>query len=200
MHLPLLHYSSFSFLCLLSLASHTAPPLHFDYKVKSQQLDSVVIAVLTRLLLSIGCELKVFFLFDAMSKTPPSLLPLSLQSTSGSAQVGLLPQGVRLLRSPAVPQASSDAFTFSQTTCSLEQNFTVEDVNTPKVSPVVKKKKHVLLFVGVCVAFCLCVCVLPLYDCSTTSAFMFVICLHKYVLRKNPDKTVILYDKRTHLP
>ncbi len=60
----------------------------------------------------------------------------SLQSTSGSAQVGLLPQGVRLLRSPAVPQASSDAFTFSQTVCSLEQNFMVEDVNTPKVGPV----------------------------------------------------------------
>lgn len=69
-----------------------------------------------------------------MSKTLP-LFPPSLQSTSGSAQMGLLPQGVRLLRSPAVPQASSDAFTFPQTACALEQNFTVEDVNTPKVGP-----------------------------------------------------------------
>lgn len=72
--------------------------------------------------------------FDVMSKTLP-LFPPSLQSTSGSAQVGLLPQGIRLLRSPAVPQASSDAFTFPQNACALEQNFTVEDVNTPKVGP-----------------------------------------------------------------
>lgn len=75
-----------------------------------------------------------------MSKTP-ALFPPSLQSTSGSAQVGLLPQGVRLLRSPAVPQASSDAFTFPQTACSLEQNFAVEDVSTPKVGPILGGKK-----------------------------------------------------------
>lgn len=60
---------------------------------------------------------------------------LSPQSTSGSAQVGLLPQGVRLLRSPAVPQASSDAFPFPQTACPPEQSFMVEDVSTPKVGP-----------------------------------------------------------------
>lgn len=80
------------------------------------------------------------FFFAVMSKTPPPFLP-SLQSTSGSAQVGLLPQGVRLLRSPAVPQASSDAFMFPQTVCSLEQNFNVEDVNTPKVGPLLIKNK-----------------------------------------------------------
>lgn len=79
--------------------------------------------------------------FDVMSKTPP-LFPPSLQSTSGSAQVGLLPQGVRLLRSPAVPQASSDAFTFPQTACPLEHNFNAEDVNTPIVGPLLIKKIH----------------------------------------------------------
>lgn len=60
----------------------------------------------------------------------------SLQSTSGMTQVGLHPQGVRLLRSSAVPQASSDVFAFPQTACSLEQNFAVDDVNTPKVGAV----------------------------------------------------------------
>lgn len=64
-----------------------------------------------------------------------SLFPPPLQSTSGMTQVGLHPQGVRLLRSSAVPQASSDVFAFPQTACSLEQNFAVDDVNTPKVGP-----------------------------------------------------------------
>lgn len=63
-------------------------------------------------------------------------------------QVGLHPQGVRLLRSSAVPQASSDVFAFPQTACSLEQNFTVDDVNTPKVGPVgVLKSTGYVLFV-----------------------------------------------------
>lgn len=86
------------------------------------------------MLLSIGYELEKVFWFNV--KESASLFSPSLQSTSGSAQVGLLPQGVRLLRSPAVPQASSDAFTFPQTACTLEQNFMVEDVNTPKVGPI----------------------------------------------------------------
>lgn len=84
-----------------------------------------------------------------MLADPPPLLPpltpfpVSLQSTSGSAQAGLLPQGVRLLRSPAaVPQASTDAFTFPQTACALEQNFTVEEVNTPKVRSSLFMGKH----------------------------------------------------------
>ena len=80
------------------------------------------------------------FLFDEVSDSSPHSLCFSpsLQSTSASAQVGLLPQGVRLLRSPAVPQASSDAFTFPQTASPLEQNFMVEDMNTPKVGPIAK--------------------------------------------------------------
>lgn len=78
-----------------------------------------------------GPELDRFF--DVISKAHAVFFLFSLQSTSGSPQVGLLPQGVRLLRSPAVPQSSSDAFTFPQTPSPLEQNFMVEDVNTPKV-------------------------------------------------------------------
>lgn len=65
------------------------------------------------------------------------MFPLPLQSTSGLTQVGLHPQGVRLLRPSAVPQASSDVFAFPSAACSLEHNFTVDDVNTPKVGPVV---------------------------------------------------------------
>lgn len=74
-------------------------------------------------------------------KSDCAVSPPPLQST----QVGLHPQGVRLLRSSAVPQASSDVFAFPPSACSLEQNFTVDDVNTPKVGPAVFR-----------VAFCLC--------------------------------------------
>lgn len=74
--------------------------------------------------------------YNEGSKIRCPVFPPSLQSTSGMTQVGLHPQGVRLLRSSAVPQASSDVFAFPQTACSLEQNFTVDDVNTPKVGPI----------------------------------------------------------------
>lgn len=57
------------------------------------------------------------------------------QSTSGSAQVGLPLQGVRLLRPPTVPQSTSDACNFPQTASPLEQNFMMEDISTPKVGP-----------------------------------------------------------------
>ncbi|XP_023120609.2 serine/threonine-protein kinase SIK2 isoform X2 [Amphiprion ocellaris] len=81
------------------------------------------------------CSFPVEQRLDARQRRPSTIAEQTVvKSTSGSAQVGLLPQGVRLLRSPAVPQASSDAFTFSQTACPLEQNFMVEDVNTPKVN------------------------------------------------------------------
>ncbi|XP_041849744.1 serine/threonine-protein kinase SIK2 isoform X2 [Melanotaenia boesemani] len=81
------------------------------------------------------CSFPVEQRLDARQRRPSTIAEQTvIKSTSGSAQVGLLPQGVRLLRSPAVPQASSDAFTFPQTPCLLEQNFMVEDVNTPKVN------------------------------------------------------------------
>lgn len=56
-----------------------------------------------------------------------------LQASSGAPQVSLLPQNVRLLRSPAVPQAS-DSFTFPQSSCAAEHGFMEEEVGTPKVS------------------------------------------------------------------
>ncbi|XP_049915237.1 serine/threonine-protein kinase SIK2 isoform X1 [Epinephelus moara] len=81
------------------------------------------------------CSFPVEQRLDARQRRPSTIAEQTVvKSTSGSTQVGLLPQGVRLLRSPAVPQASSDAFTFPQTACPLEQNFMVEDVNTPKVN------------------------------------------------------------------
>uniref|UniRef100_A0A7N6AST4 non-specific serine/threonine protein kinase n=1 Tax=Anabas testudineus TaxID=64144 RepID=A0A7N6AST4_ANATE len=81
------------------------------------------------------CSFPVEQRLDARQRRPSTIAEQTVvKSTSGSAQVGLLPQGVRLLRSPAVPQASSEAFTFPQTACALEQNFMVEDVSTPKVN------------------------------------------------------------------
>ncbi|XP_044059741.1 serine/threonine-protein kinase SIK2 isoform X4 [Siniperca chuatsi] len=81
------------------------------------------------------CSFPVEQRLDARQRRPSTIAEQTVvKSTSGSAQVGMLPQGVRLLRPPAVPQASSDAFTFPQTACPLEQNFMVEDVNTPKVN------------------------------------------------------------------
>lgn len=74
--------------------------------------------------------------FNEGCKMRCPVFPPSLQSTSGLTQVGLHPQGVRLLRSAAVPQASSDVFAFTQAACSLEQHFAVDDVNTPKVGPI----------------------------------------------------------------
>lgn len=81
------------------------------------------------------CSFPVEQRLDARQRRPSTIAEQTVvKSTSGSPQVGLLPQGVRLLRSPAVPQSSSDAFTFPQTPSPLEQNFMVEDVNTPKVN------------------------------------------------------------------
>ncbi|XP_053278339.1 serine/threonine-protein kinase SIK2 isoform X1 [Pleuronectes platessa] len=81
------------------------------------------------------CSFPVEQRLDARQRRPSTIAEQTVvKSTSASAQVGLLPQGVRLLRSPAVPQASSDAFTFPQSASPLEQNFMVEDINTPKVN------------------------------------------------------------------
>lgn len=53
-------------------------------------------------------------------------------------QVNLLSQNIRLLRSPVLPQSSAvDSFTFLQTTCQPELGFMEEDVNTPKVWPLI---------------------------------------------------------------
>lgn len=49
-------------------------------------------------------------------------------------QVGLLPQGVRLLRSSGLPQPAAESFAFPQSPCPPEHSFMEEDVGTPKVS------------------------------------------------------------------
>uniref|UniRef100_A0A8C4GRR5 non-specific serine/threonine protein kinase n=1 Tax=Dicentrarchus labrax TaxID=13489 RepID=A0A8C4GRR5_DICLA len=79
------------------------------------------------------CSFPVEQRLDARQRRPSTIAE---QTVRGSVFTCSLPvfSGVRLLRSPAVPQASSDAFTFPQTACPLEQNFMVEDVNTPKVN------------------------------------------------------------------
>ncbi|XP_013860705.1 serine/threonine-protein kinase SIK2 [Austrofundulus limnaeus] len=81
------------------------------------------------------CSFPVEQRLDARQRRPSTIAEQTvIKSTSGSAQVGLLPQGVRMLRSPAVPQTSSDACTFPQSASLLEQIFMVEDINTPKVN------------------------------------------------------------------
>ncbi|KAM9318500.1 serine/threonine-protein kinase SIK2 [Pholidichthys leucotaenia] len=81
------------------------------------------------------CSFPIEQRLDARQRRPSTIAEQTVvKSTSVSAQVGLLQQGARLLRSPAVPQASSDAFAFPQAACPLEQTFMVEDVNTPKVN------------------------------------------------------------------
>uniref|UniRef100_A0A8C5DQM1 non-specific serine/threonine protein kinase n=1 Tax=Gouania willdenowi TaxID=441366 RepID=A0A8C5DQM1_GOUWI len=80
------------------------------------------------------CSFPVEQRLDARQRRPSTIAEQTVAKVTDGAYVGLLPQGVRLLRSTAVPQASTDAFTFSQTACPLEQNFMVEDVNTPKVN------------------------------------------------------------------
>ncbi|XP_076002446.1 serine/threonine-protein kinase SIK2 [Genypterus blacodes] len=80
------------------------------------------------------CSFPVEQRLDARQRRPSTVAEQTVaKSTSCSAQVGLLPQGMRLLRSPVLPQAS-DAFTFPQSACAPEQSFFMEDVSTPKVN------------------------------------------------------------------
>uniref|UniRef100_A0A8C5G2Z9 non-specific serine/threonine protein kinase n=1 Tax=Gouania willdenowi TaxID=441366 RepID=A0A8C5G2Z9_GOUWI len=72
------------------------------------------------------CSFPVEQRLDARQRRPSTIAEQTVAKVTDG--------GVRLLRSTAVPQASTDAFTFSQTACPLEQNFMVEDVNTPKVN------------------------------------------------------------------
>ncbi|KAM6972869.1 serine/threonine-protein kinase SIK2 [Aplochiton taeniatus] len=75
------------------------------------------------------CSFPVEQRLDARQRRPSSIAEQTVaKSTSSSSQV------VRLLRSPALPPASTDAFTFPQSTCPPEHSFTVEDVATPKVN------------------------------------------------------------------
>ncbi|XP_062329150.1 serine/threonine-protein kinase SIK2 isoform X2 [Osmerus eperlanus] len=81
------------------------------------------------------CSFPVEQRLDARQRRPSTIAEQTVaKSTSGSGQVGLLPQGVRLLRSPALPPAPSEAFSFPQSSCPPEHSLMVEDVATPKVN------------------------------------------------------------------
>ncbi|CAL8335327.1 unnamed protein product [Boreogadus saida] len=81
------------------------------------------------------CSFPVEQRLDPRQRRPSTIAEQTVaKSTSGPSQVGVLPQGVRLLRSPALSQASSDtSFAFPQA-CPPEHHFMAEDVTTPKVN------------------------------------------------------------------
>uniref|UniRef100_A0A8C9VNC0 non-specific serine/threonine protein kinase n=1 Tax=Scleropages formosus TaxID=113540 RepID=A0A8C9VNC0_SCLFO len=81
------------------------------------------------------CSFPVEQRLDARQRRPSTIAEQTVvKASSGSAQVGLLPQSMRLLRSPALPQASADAFTFPQTPCPPEHSLMEEEVATPQVN------------------------------------------------------------------
>ncbi|KAL0973018.1 hypothetical protein UPYG_G00197810 [Umbra pygmaea] len=82
------------------------------------------------------CSFPVEQRLDARQRRPSTIAEQTVvKPSSGSPQVGLLPQGVRgLLRSPALPQASGDSFPFPQSPLPPEHSLMVEDVATPKVN------------------------------------------------------------------
>uniref|UniRef100_A0A671R1R5 non-specific serine/threonine protein kinase n=1 Tax=Sinocyclocheilus anshuiensis TaxID=1608454 RepID=A0A671R1R5_9TELE len=81
------------------------------------------------------CSFPVEPQLDARQRRPSTIAEQTVVKASSAApQVSLLPQNVRLLRSPAVPQASADSFTFPQSSCATEHSFMEEEVGTPKVN------------------------------------------------------------------
>uniref|UniRef100_A0A8C1TU19 non-specific serine/threonine protein kinase n=1 Tax=Cyprinus carpio TaxID=7962 RepID=A0A8C1TU19_CYPCA len=75
------------------------------------------------------CSFPVEPRLDARQRRP-STIPLKIKILT----VSLLPQNIRLLRSPAVPQAPADSFTFPQSSCATEHSLMEEEVGTPKVN------------------------------------------------------------------
>ncbi|KAA0701958.1 Serine/threonine-protein kinase SIK2 [Triplophysa tibetana] len=81
------------------------------------------------------CSFPVETRLDARQRRPSTIAEQTVVKASSAApQVSLLPQNVRLLRSPAVPQASAESFTFPQSSCAAEHGFMEEEVGTPKVN------------------------------------------------------------------
>ncbi|KAG1951551.1 serine/threonine-protein kinase SIK3 [Pimephales promelas] len=81
------------------------------------------------------CSFPVEPRLDARQRRPSTIAEQTVVKTSNAApQVSLLPQNMRLLRSPAMPQASADSFTFPQSTSATEHSFMEEEVGTPKVN------------------------------------------------------------------
>ncbi|XP_060702680.1 serine/threonine-protein kinase SIK2a [Hemiscyllium ocellatum] len=73
---------------------------------------------------------------DARQRRPSTIAEQSVAKANPvMPQVNLLPQNVRLLRSPLLPQSAAvDTFSFLQTGCQPELGFMEEDVSTPKVN------------------------------------------------------------------
>ncbi|MBN3319599.1 SIK2 kinase, partial [Atractosteus spatula] len=72
---------------------------------------------------------------DARQRRPSTIAEQTVvKASSAPPPVGLLPQSVRLLRSPALPQASADSFTFPQSPCAPEPSLMEEEVGTPQAS------------------------------------------------------------------
>ncbi|XP_035241289.1 serine/threonine-protein kinase SIK2 [Anguilla anguilla] len=82
------------------------------------------------------CSFPVEQRLDPRQRRPSTIAEQSLAKAGGAvpAQVGLLPQGVRLLRSSALPQPAAESFAFPQSSCQPEHSFMEEDVGTPKVN------------------------------------------------------------------
>ncbi|KAJ8388311.1 hypothetical protein AAFF_G00134650 [Aldrovandia affinis] len=81
------------------------------------------------------CSFPVEQRLDARQRRPSTIAEQTVVKASNTTpQVGLLPQNVRLLRSPVLPQASTDAFTFPQSPSAPEHSLMEEEVATPKVN------------------------------------------------------------------
>ncbi|XP_035290671.1 serine/threonine-protein kinase SIK2-like [Anguilla anguilla] len=81
------------------------------------------------------CSFPVEQRLDARQRRPSTIAEQTVVKASNTApQVGLLPQNVRLLRSPLLPQASTETFTFPQSPSAPEHSLMEEDVATPKVN------------------------------------------------------------------
>ncbi|CDQ62157.1 unnamed protein product [Oncorhynchus mykiss] len=106
---------------------------------KSYNHFAAIYYLLVERLKSHRCSFPVEQRLDVHQRRPSTIAEQTVVKPSGgSPQVGLLSQGVRgLLRSPALPQASADAFNFPQSPLLPEHSFMVEDVATPKHDPVV---------------------------------------------------------------
>ncbi|TSQ58036.1 Serine/threonine-protein kinase SIK2 [Bagarius yarrelli] len=71
---------------------------------------------------------------DARQRRPSTIADQTMvKSCSGTPQVSLKPQNVRLLRSLAVPQADADSYAYPQSSCATDHSLMEEEVGTPKV-------------------------------------------------------------------
>ncbi|KAJ8276613.1 hypothetical protein COCON_G00083650 [Conger conger] len=81
------------------------------------------------------CSFPVDQRLDPRQRRPSTIAEQTVVKAGGTApQVGLLPQNVRLLRSPLLPQTSTETFTFPQSPSAPEHSLMEEDVATPKVN------------------------------------------------------------------